>query len=692
MTTSPDPTSVPPAVPTAPKKRRWPRLLLIVVGAIALVVALAPYAIGLGFVRAQVESAAGENLEGAVHIGGLSWSWTSGVHVAELRIDNPPGFPSDRPAVQIASLVADLPLRALFGGTLAATAIVEGLEVNVEQRTDGSTNLERLAKTTPGGGESPEHEEPGGEPRPFAFDVELRDGAIHVRREGELVEALTALQLQARSAPDSDDVLLTATGKLRAGAIALEARADPNTQTVDGKLRTTGLDLASWRPLIDSMLPDQLTALAGKVDGEVTFAARGGEQVTMGGELTVDAPRLAGPLLQGMDVRSERWTIVPVLALGDGSGSVDASQFAVDLEWLTIRGKPGAAAGNLALAYELDVARIAEFGGPIPESLKGSGSKLTGELRLPTADLPADAAGWAQAIGADAALRIPRLELAGFALRDVGVDATVDAGALALRSTPSTRLDGGALALEVAVGLTDLDRLPTTASLQWNGGKLTGGSTQALRYAMPLFAGLDADVAQIVGKVDLALQLAGPATKAEDRTWLAWLNEWSGSGTLGLQDAAFAPSQQLAGLLAPLGPLSGGAVPIADGGRLKIDSFRAPFRFEQGAIRSQATEWLAAGSKIGLAGSVALDGGLDYAIDLSALLQGHKDGEKVLQALGGKLPAAQLGGTLDAPSLGLPKLDDIASKLLRQEGKNLLEKGLEKGLGEIFGGKKKGGG
>ena len=61
----------------------------------------------------------------------------------------------------------------------------------------------------------------------------------------------------------------------------------------------------------------------------------------------------------------------------------------------------------------------------------------------------------------------------------------------------------------------------------------------------------------------------------------------------------------------------------------------------------------------------------------------------MLAALGGKLPGARLTGSLDAPSLGLPEVGDLATKLLEQQGKQLLEGGIQKGLESLFGGRKK---
>ena len=63
-----------------------------------------------------------------------------------------------------------------------------------------------------------------------------------------------------------------------------------------------------------------------------------------------------------------------------------------------------------------------------------------------------------------------------------------------------------------------------------------------------------------------------------------------------------------------------------------------------------------------------LFGTVDYALDFASLLAGHKDGDRVLAALGGKLPGARLTGSLDAPKLRLPDLGELATGLLEQNG------------------------
>ncbi|MGC6486465.1 MAG: AsmA family protein [Planctomycetota bacterium] len=670
-------------------------------GALSALVLLAPTVLSMGTLRSIVQAQLQTHTRGEAHVEAASFGWLSGLELEGLRVGNPAGFSDERPAVSLQRLQADVSLAALLFGSLEASGEVTGLEVNLEQRSDGRTNLQELAVDAQAPASDPQSAgapaaDRGG-PTPFALDFRVRDSAVTIRRTGpeiaaddELLEAMTDLQCHAASASDSDEIDVEVAGKLRAGDLAVALKLDPAAETTDAELTAHGLDLAAWRPLLDAMLPGQFTALTGRVDGDVTARLHRGDQVELGGDLVIDAPRVAGPIVRGMDLRSARWQLTPALTLGSGASSdIDASSFAVDLEWLRLHGEPASREGRVAVRYDVDVAALAEFGGPIPALLKGSGTKLAGKVDVPTGDLPDDVAGWAQAIAASAGLRIQALDLGGFSLRDLGLDLDVEGGKLTLDTTPDAELDGGALALSFGVDLNDFANLPTTASIQWEGGKLTGGATRSLRYLMPMFAGLDSQLADVLGDVDVDLSFAGPARKDDAETWLKWLDGWSGDGSLGLAGTTFSPSKSLQGLLQPLGALSATLAPIADGGKLRIDSLKAPFSLSKGRLATRGAKWLAAGKEIGLDGTVGLDGVVDYSLDFAALLRGHKDGERVLAALGGKLPGARLTGSLDAPTLGLPEVGDIATKLLEQQAKQLLEGNITEGLQGLFGGRKK---
>lgn len=678
--------------PLSPKKpRRLLRVLVFGFCALLLLVLLTPYALSLGYLRSKVQSEVSTNLRGKCEVGDASFSWFSGVAISDLRIENPPGFPEDRPAVVMKTMNADVSILSLLFGTVLANAEITGLEVNVEQKADGTTNLQELAVKSDEVAAEPEpsKEEQGGGTKGadgVGFDFKLKDCAVTIRREGEVLEKLSEFSCLAVSTADSSNINIDAAGKLMAGDLKVNVLVDPTAGATDAKLVTHGLDLNSWRPLIDAFMPGQLTALTGKVNGDVAAKMRSGDKVELTGELIIDNPRIAGPIVQDMDLRSTQWKITPALGLGGTSASdIDASKFAIDLEWLHIMGRPTIAPGQVTLAYDLDLSKLAEFGGPIPAMLKGSGSLLNGVISLPSNDLPKDAAGWVTALITNADLQVKALDVGGFALRDIGLNVNMKDGALTIATTESTKLDGGTLLIGINVDLNNLATMPLSASVKWQGGQLTGGATQTLRYVMPLFAGLDANAARIVGDVNLDLSVGGPAMMKPDDTLLGWLDSWTGNGSLGLANTAFAPSKQLEGLLAPLGPLTKNAVPIGDKGSLKIEGFSAPFSFSRGVVTSTSSEWSAAGQKIGLSGTVGFDGKMDYSMDFSSLLNGHKDGQKILKALNGKLPPASLNGSIDDPKLGLPDLQNVATSLIEQQGKELLNKGLKKGLKGLFG-------
>ena len=692
--------------PVAPFPRQRPRrglrLLLRLIAFAALLILLAPTMLSWGGLRSIVESELSKRLRGNASIEDASYGWLSGLRLDGLRIENPPGFPSTSPAMLMQSMVADVSIGSLLFGTVSARGEVTGLQVNVDQRDDGSTNLQQLAvandsqqlsdadvsQTTTKKITAPD--QAGAASSRLNLDLRLRECSVTIRRQGEVLEALTDFQCDARSASGSNEIDVEASGKLRAGDLSVLIKLDPRAESAAAKLNAHGLDLAAWSPLLDVLMPGQVTTLAGRVDGELSAQMHKGDQLELAGELVVDDPRLAGPAVQGMDIRGRQWRLRPALTLGSNASSeIDASEFGVDLEWLRVDGMQPTQDERVSVNYTVDVAALANFGGPIPELLKSSGATLTGRMEVPATDLPTDMAGWAQVTAATAALKIKALDLSGFTLRDLGMDLDVKDGEVHVTTTPDAKLDGGALSLKLDVDLTDFAALPAKAALQWQGGELTGGATQSLRYLVPMFAGMNSEVADIHGGVNVDLRFTGPIKKSPDQTWLSWLDGWSGDGAIGLTDTAFAPSPSLKGLLEPLGALSAKLAPIAKGGKLRIDALSAPFVLDEGKITATGAKWLAAGKEFGLSGSVALDGTIDYAVDFASLLRERSDGAKVLKALGGTLPGAKLTGTVDAPKLGLPELGDLAARAIKAQGKDLLKDGIQKGLESLFGGRKK---
>lgn len=680
-------TEVPHAQLPAPtrRRRRWWRRSLLVLALLIPMLLAAPYAIALGPVRGWVERRATLRLGAPCGIDDLSFSWASGVTVQGLEIGNPPGFPSERPCLRVRELTFDLARSLSLGVNLR----VDGLLLSVEQGADGTTNLQRLggasAAPPPLAGAPP----PRDEPASLAIDVALQNGRIEIRREGRLLEVAQHVSASVVRAPASPRTSVAAAADLQAGRTSLTISHERDDGAVHGELVTPGLDLARWQPLVQTFVPGQVTTLAGTVAGSLTFDLRADGELETSGTLSVAAPQLGGPLVGGLLLGGATWTVTPALTIGrrDGAPGIDARRAVVDLGWLQLRGRepdPAATAPQLAFAYDLDVAALAAFdaaGDVLPATLRGSGARLTGDVSMPAADLPHDVAGWTREIAANARFVMPKLVAAGFEFLDVQVTADLRDGTCHLATADATRLDGGPLSLAVLVDLTQPATLPTTATLRWQGGALHGGTASLLRYVLPLLAGVGDAQNALTGSCDLELGLAGPALRGSGDGWITWLDSWRGSGSLGLRDAAFAPVPALQGLLQPLGPLNQAVAPLGDGGRLRLDTFTAPFTFADGVVRTTAGRWLSKGRSLGLSGSVGLAGALDYELDLTALLRGHRDGERVLALLSGALPPAAIQGSLDAPKLQLPAIDVVLQRALenelKQQGGGLLKKALD---------------
>lgn len=701
---SPSPNAKAPVPPR--RRRRLFRRLIWWLGVPVALVLLAPHVVAFDFVREKIERELSAQLGARCHIGRLGFSWFSGAAVRDLRIDNPEGFPSERPALQLRRAAGDVGLWSLCGGDFVLTGELDGCEAFVEQRADGKTNFEAIGAAhevhtggdaNGGDGDHPDAADVRSLLARLRLDLQVRDARVEIRRDGELLEAMRGLTCTVRKELGASQAFVDFDAQLAPlqpggtdGRLGTKLQCDLDTKTVDGVLTASDVVLQRYAPLLQTFAPGQLTQCEGTVNG--TVRVRGGAAgVQLGGELVVAAPRLAGPLLRGMAIHGERWSLTPELsAQFDGERTnADLSRCALDLGWLRLRGAPSppdAPAGTMRLHGELDLAAMAAFGGPMPTWLRDGGSKLAIDVDVPAAVLRSEFDVQALLGQLAATLRFDASELRayGFTARGLALAGSLRDGALALQLGDGASLDGGAVVLSATASLTT--DAPAQLQLRWRNGELRGPVTQGLRYVVPLFAGLDADTAALQGRLDFGTSLQGPLRPRANETWLQWLDRWAGDGDIALRQVAFAPASQLGTLLQPVGTVFG---PTATLGRtqngkalLAVDDLKAPFRFAAGAITLQATQWLAQGKRIGLSGSTRLDGSLDFGFDLSDLLRGHRDGDRVLQLLGGSLPPASLRGTVSAPALALPDLQGVLERLLKDQavnqGAGLLQRELDR--------------
>jgi hypothetical protein len=692
--------------PTPRRRRRLPRALKVaaVLVAILLLLVLAlPTALSTGFARVRVQEALSRQFGVDVKLHDYDLGWFSGLTLGAIEIPNPEGFARDRLALQLRGARGDISLLALLRGRLDFSGQVEGLDLLVEQGAGGQTNWEALlarARGEPSAPDRPADGKPDDPRRPsppddgaldrLRLDLVLTDSRVEIRHEQQVLEQLEQLEAWVRKPYDSSDVDLGVTAVLarpenaQAGHLRLEVDADAAMRRpAVVKFDLLGLDLARYRPLVNTFAAqDAFTAFAGRVQGKgaahVDPAAR---SVKLEGNIDVEQPHFAGPLLADLDVQASRWTLAPNVSIslpeGDAPPTLDAEGLRLDLGFLQVAGATAeqarqlnAGRPSLGVTFAVDVGSVARMGGAIPAALRQASGTLTGSLACAAVREAFEPASLKQ--------KLPELLAASIDLKVGGIEVEghrVDAlnGKLTLRGGKAdlqagADVAGGPLTLAVQLDAGQLETWPAKLALSWKEGRVQAAAVEVLRYAVPVLAGLGAGAdLDFSSSISCNLELQGPLQGAAFDSTLAWLTAWSGAGSLQLANGAFTPS---AGLQ-PLLQFTGGS------GRIAFDDLQTRFALENGFLATELLELGTKAARLGFSGRTSLDGQLDYAIDLSAALANHKDGRKILEVLGGELPLAKLTGTLDSPSLALPDFGELLKSAGGQAASDLLKRGLD---------------
>jgi len=705
-----------PDVPAAPRRKSRLRLLFTILALLVLLIVLAPYA-AAGFVRGRIDRELSQQLGTPCRIEKLALGWFSGFDLRGLEIGNAPGFDRSHPLLRIAGARADVSLLRMLSGHFDVFASIDGLQLWIDENEAGETNLERTLAAA--GLEvheeaaEPAPQKPKARPTPrrpgrsrdhvavdpdlirrLRLDLSLRNGSIEIRRDGELLESVTGLDCTLGKEFESgrvraalDATLPALNDDARPGAVHFAIDAEANTQAASGKLRAARFDLARYQPLLVGLLADgDLTALAGVVDGEVAFTydPRGNPSLQTSGELKVSEPHVAGALVGGIDLHAEQWTLRPQVAVATtqrGATAVSAAGAHVDLGFLQLDGVGNGAAAT----FTLDLGALQELGGPFADA--GSfGGQVKGTVRVDdrlfagSGDAAFAALRRWRGIAIDAQLQDASCAAAGLTVDGGGAVLTLRDGKLAVATAPATTLNAGPFELHLAADGSDT--APFELTVQWRGGKVEGDAARALRWLVPVLAGLPDEPSAFGSQVDLSMTLRGPARRPDGDNWLQWLDRFEGNGQFELRDGSLAPAPALRPLLDLLGQQE----------RLSIERFAGGFSMQRGTIAMKAARWLSKGKEYGLTGNVHLDGRLDFGIDVTAILEQHKDGKVVAAFLKNQPLVAGLGGTLDAPKLAAPDLAAMVEAALKQAPRQLLEQqGLDLLRREIerLGGKKK---
>ncbi len=535
-----------------------------------------------------------------------------------------------------------------------------------------------------------------------ALDLGVEFVDLQAHEADQPVAALKSLRLAASKEDGADRMrlLVEANPDAPGSTLRVSSELDARTRRGRGIVQAVAFGLQQARPLLAPLFADGLlTAADGTLDGslDLEYDFGSARRLDVNGELTVADPRFAGPLLAGIDARGDRWSLRPALRWllpdYDGKPRIEPGRTTLDLGFLSVqcldageraaRGLPDAP----SCTFRADLEAIARLGGPFAQltTLRGM---TDGTAVLPPALLRGD---FETGLSQLAALQGVRLDaaIAGASLRHDGLlldsgtaTLNLDGGVATLKAAPATALNRGPLQLDMRVDLRQ-PQAPFELALQWQDGLVRGDAAAAVRHLVPMLAGLGDAAGSFQGNIGLNLRLHGPARRAEGESWLQWLNQLEGAGDFVLAGASLRPAPGLQPLVAALSQRD----------TLAIDRIGGPFTLKRGAIEQKATRWLSKGREYGLSGAVRLDGSLDFGLDLTAMLEQHRDGRRIAQLLGDAPLRAGLAGTLGEPQLAMPDLRELLQRALRQAPQQEIQKQLDgllqQGLEELLKPRKK---
>ncbi len=538
-----------------------------------------------------------------------------------------------------------------------------------------------------------------------SFDLGFGATDLSIQRGDEILGSFATIQGAVAKGLSSNRlrVQLEAQGMVAAGdapSFLCTAELDSETKRGRGVVKASAFDLSRYRQLIGAALDqDELSVMQGVVDAllELEMDFGSARRLDINGEVAVAGPHFAGTLLQGMHLQADRWSLKPSLRVLapdlDGKPRLELGKSSADFGFAQLtsldeaaRKERGIDAGA-ACTFTADLAALARLGGAFAD-LAGLSGTTTGLVVLPAELMNGDLEGGLEqlkqlhGIRADAVLAGLSYQGSGLELANATGNASLRDGVLEVRSEPSTLLNRGPLQVQLRADANQ-PSMPFEFAMSWKAGQVQGESSAVLRYLVPLLAGVSGKSADFQSGIDLVLAVRGNTLRQDDENTLQWLDRWQGDGEITLTNGRLVPAKGLSDLMALLGQPQ----------QLAIDRLGSTFTLQQGAITHRAMRWLSKGGEYGLQGKVHLDGRLELGMDVTSLLQQHKDGAAIAGFLAGSPLQAGIAGTLDAPTFQGPDLGQLLQqalqaaprKLLEQQGQDLLKKSLDR----LFGDKKK---
>lgn len=325
------PQQQPPAPAPAPRKRRWLRRTLYVMGGLLILLLilllLVPTIASMGFVRSIVVGKVNDNLNGKVQIADWSIGWTGGIKVDGIKVfDN-----QNRQILEVPHVSTQLSLvNALKGKYDIGDTVIQGLDFNAIRYPDGTLNFAKLAKP---GAKSSDKTEPAPKtsPAPNTSSAPKESKLPEVHGQLRLVDCRGTIENISRDPATNQerhdqvkisslkgdikipDLNQSITNSIQvveqvnngpAGTLDLSGQAliaKNNVQLpidqmdVSQKVGLTNIDLAS----LAFALPPTITTLQGMTNGGIDLSLKPGQPATVQGEIKSQKFKLGGPILSG---------------------------------------------------------------------------------------------------------------------------------------------------------------------------------------------------------------------------------------------------------------------------------------------------------------------------------------------------------------------------------------------------------
>ena len=362
-------------------------------------------------------------------------------------------------------------------------------------------------------------------------------------------------------------------------------------------------------------------------------------------------------------------------------GRVMLGQNEVRLGQLELTGDIFSTSTNVLLDAPTTASIMAAWGPP--ETRTSSGLGVNFQMRWPIDPSTENLAELLAAIDFAADLQLPRVNFLENEIRSLPLSVSVEEGRVFAKAGEGAQLNRGGLSLDLS--WDPRDDAPLDFRLALTDGSVGSSWTPALRYAVPLLAGLRVDrlddlaTIQFRSGIDLVLAMSGPTAMGEGQGWLDLLNRWTGDGSLELADGVFTPSSQFAQLQEWIG----------EERELRFEKIDTSFELAKGLLSTRQLDYSRGDKTFGLSGNTNLSGDLDWKISLKPWLERSKRGQQILTVM--KAPVVPLEGNLTSPSVLLPDLQ----QMLLNSGRGLLDqfgkdpKGTIEGLRGLFDRRKK---